>query len=135
MLAIARKKVPSAVWIKGSASLGGMSEVQEASVSLAVSVNSFHFWPNPLAGLNEIQRKLKPGGRLVLTDWSNDFWWCKLLGWWLWIRGCPGSTFYDCASTVKMLEAAGFHNVRGELFLARGWGMFCVMGEMPIPKE
>lgn len=129
MLDVAKKKVPGAAFILGSASHNGMPDVRNASVDLVVSVSSFHFWPDPVAGLVEIREKLKPGSRVVITDWNHEYWWCKLLGVWLWVRRFPGSTFYTCKEAMTMLHSAGFSNVLGESFTAKGWGMFCIMGE------
>lgn len=129
MLSVARTKVPQAKFVLGSASHEGMPDVRKVSVDLVVSVNSFHFWPNPVGGLIEIREKLKPGGRVIITDWNHEYWRCKLLGVWLWLRGFPGSTFYSCNEALKMLQSAGFNNISGESFTARGWGMFCIIGE------
>ncbi len=54
----------------------GRVELQQGSVSnipyeyarfnKVVAVNNYQFWPNPELDLTEIQRVLKPGGRLIL---------------------------------------------------------------------
>lgn len=130
MLDVARKKVPQATFVHGSASHDGMLDVRNGSVDLVVSVNSFHFWPDPIAGLIETREKLKSGGRVVVTDWNHEYWWCKLLGVWLWARRYPGSTFYSRKEALEMLRMAGFRNISGESFSACGWGMFCITGEV-----
>lgn len=36
-------------------------------------MSSFHYWPDPARALREIARVLRSSGRVVLTDWCNDF--------------------------------------------------------------
>jgi ubiquinone/menaquinone biosynthesis C-methylase UbiE len=40
----------------------------DSSVDLVVSTLSFHHWDDPMGGLREIRRVLKPGGRFCLAD-------------------------------------------------------------------
>ncbi|MBI1784443.1 methyltransferase domain-containing protein, partial [Candidatus Sumerlaeota bacterium] len=55
----------------------------DGAFDLAVSTSSFHFWGDPRAGLREIARVLRPGGKLVLTDWCADFLVSRLRDDWL----------------------------------------------------
>jgi ubiquinone/menaquinone biosynthesis C-methylase UbiE len=48
------------------------------SFDVVISANSFHYFDDPLESLQEMQRVLKPDGRLVLLDWCRDGWICQL---------------------------------------------------------
>ena len=60
-----------------AATAAGRLALHEASVSdmpfpdgtftKVVTINTMHFWPEPAAGLREIARVLRPGGRFVLA--------------------------------------------------------------------
>ena len=70
---------------------------------------------------------MRPGGVLVIIDWNHEYWWCKLLGLYLWMRGFPGSSFYTSDEAAKTAERAGFEVLFLESFVTLGWGMFCVI--------
>lgn len=71
------------------------------SIDKAVSLNSIYFWPEPQAGLSELARVLRPGGRLVLGLEPPEE-----LGKW---RGSRfGFRAFAADEVEAMLEAAGF---------------------------
>lgn len=43
-----------------------------------LSSSSFHFWPDQRTALGEIHRVLRPDGRVVITDWCDDYIACRL---------------------------------------------------------
>jgi ubiquinone/menaquinone biosynthesis C-methylase UbiE len=45
----------------------------DASFDTVVSVSSFHYWPEPIAGIREMRRVLRPEGRIIVADWARDF--------------------------------------------------------------
>jgi ubiquinone/menaquinone biosynthesis C-methylase UbiE len=51
----------------------------DATFDVVVSTSSLHFWPNRLRGLSEIRRVLRPGGRVVITDWCDDYLACRIV--------------------------------------------------------
>ena len=51
---------------------------QEGTFDLVVSSSSFHYWPDPYVALRQIAGVLRPGGQLVITDWCDDFWACRV---------------------------------------------------------
>ena len=94
---------------------------------VVTSLSSFHFWDEPLSGLAEIHRVLRPGGSLLLSDWSHDFLSCKLCSFWLWLRGFPAND-YSILSAERaraLMEEARFDVVEEHVYLAdtRPWGL------------
>jgi ubiquinone/menaquinone biosynthesis C-methylase UbiE len=49
--------------------LGSAEELpfDDAVFDKAMTMNSLHIWPNPVAGLREIKRALRPGGRIAVA--------------------------------------------------------------------
>ncbi len=85
MLRIAKKNAGEAGMPGFEASEGTAEEIPLASPSadLVISQSSFHEWEDPHRGLVEVFRILKPGGSLILKDYSGAWlfrWKRKLLG-------------------------------------------------------
>lgn len=51
----------------------------DASFDAVVCANTFHYFTHPETVLAEAARVLRPKGRLVLLDWSRDFWTCQVM--------------------------------------------------------
>jgi ubiquinone/menaquinone biosynthesis C-methylase UbiE len=76
MVAQARNRLPARVRL-----LVGDAEAlpfPSGSFDVVVSASSFHYWPAPARGLDELRRVLRPGGHLILTDWCDDYLACRI---------------------------------------------------------
>jgi ubiquinone/menaquinone biosynthesis C-methylase UbiE len=103
----------------------------DACVDAVVSASSFHYWPDPLAGLREAARVLAPGGRIVLTDWCADFLSCRLADRWLRLTRRTHHRLYGGDECAALLEAAGFRVERLERFRVDPlWGMMTVSARL-----
>jgi len=51
----------------------------DAAFQLVVSTSALHYFPDVDSALQEMRRVISPAGNLVITDWSRDFFWMKLL--------------------------------------------------------
>lgn len=76
MIAVARRLAPSVSFHVASAE---SMPIATASIDLAFSSISFHHWDDPLQGLHEMARTLRPGGRLCLADITMPRWVSKLI--------------------------------------------------------
>jgi ubiquinone/menaquinone biosynthesis C-methylase UbiE len=109
MLTQARSRLPDGAILRASA---GALPFAPASFDAAVSSSSLHFWPDPGAGLRELHRILRPGGRLVLLDWSADPLTMRLLERWVRLRDPAHRRIVSGAELAGLLEGAGFTGVR-----------------------
>lgn len=106
MLVRARERLGRRVWLaRGDA---GALPFAPGSFDVAVSNSSLHFWPDPERGLREIARVLRPGGRLVVTDWAADFATIRGFGLWLRLTGRRGQRPLRAAQLADLMAAAGF---------------------------
>jgi SAM-dependent methyltransferase len=95
----------------------------EASVDKACSVNNLYFWPDPAAGMRELARVVRPGGRLAIAFEPP----AELRKW-------PGHRFgfrlFEEGEVRRLMEEAGFSRIR----CAEGRGrkpdrFLCLTGE------
>jgi ubiquinone/menaquinone biosynthesis C-methylase UbiE len=96
----------------------------DASFDRACAIESFNYWPEPVAGLKEVHRVLKEGGLVAITTaWSKE------------MDNHPKYAVMArkmCfpldagAEMVEMLAAAGFSEA--QFRLKNGWGWLCATG-------
>ncbi|HEX5726851.1 MAG TPA: class I SAM-dependent methyltransferase [Longimicrobiaceae bacterium] len=98
--------------------------LRDASFDTVVSASSFHDWHDPAAGLAEARRVLRPGGRLLLLDWSRGFRSMRLLDLWMRLTRVRYRRMYAPGELARLLEGAGFRVERREgRKLGPAWGL------------
>jgi ubiquinone/menaquinone biosynthesis C-methylase UbiE len=101
--------------------------LRDASFDTAVSASALHYWDDPDAGLAQIRRVLRPGGRLLLVDWLRDPLPMRLLNAWMRITRVRYRRMYSRAELGDALAAAGFR-VQAEARVGAGgpWRLIAV---------
>ncbi|MDT8449119.1 MAG: methyltransferase domain-containing protein [Wenzhouxiangellaceae bacterium] len=123
MLTVARRRVPETVALYRAAAES--LPVADATVDLLVSTSVFHFVRGPNPALQEMQRVLKPGGLLVITDWCRDYLSCKLLDHYLRWFSAAHYHVYGSSEVACLLKRHGFERIRVERFKIDWlWGLF-----------
>ena len=106
MLAVARGKLPAGVdlqvgWADGL-------PWADASFDVVVSCNVFHYVSNPAPALREMSRVLAPGGRIVITDWCDDYLACRLCSVFLRWTGAAFHKIYRAGECRQLFTDAGY---------------------------
>jgi ubiquinone/menaquinone biosynthesis C-methylase UbiE len=84
----------------------------DASFDTVVSTSSFHYWPEPKAGLREMRRVLRPGGRIIVADWARDFATMRVMDAVTRLRGHAFVRTYAEREIRALLAEAGLRVVR-----------------------
>ncbi|HEX6373023.1 MAG TPA: class I SAM-dependent methyltransferase [Longimicrobium sp.] len=109
MLRVARGKAGGAGGRTGFvAANAGRLPLRDASFDTAVSASVLHYWDDARAGLAEIHRVLRPGGRLLLLDWLRDPPPMRALNAWMRITRVEYRRMYSRAELADALAAARF---------------------------
>jgi ubiquinone/menaquinone biosynthesis C-methylase UbiE len=122
MLNIAKQKLPASVQLK----MGSAESIPFPSTcfDILVSTSALHYFRNPDRAVQEMQRVLKPSGRLILTDWCYDYWTCRGLDLWLRLRDRAYCRTYGTSDLKQMLQAGGFEVVAIDRYKIDWlWGM------------
>ncbi len=96
----------------------------DQSFDCVICANSFHYFRAPNEALAEMRRVLRPGGRLILVDWCDDYWACKVCS--LWLRWTDRAFYrtYSLKACVSLAEDASFQIEQGRRFRINWlWGL------------
>jgi ubiquinone/menaquinone biosynthesis C-methylase UbiE len=122
MLAAARRRLPPEVVLQE----GWAERLPFASESfdVVVSANVFHYVREPAAALSEMGRVLRPGGRLVLTDWCDDYLACRVCNLYLRLFSPAYFKAYRERECLRLLRQAGYRDVGVERYkISWIWGL------------
>lgn len=98
-----------------------------------VCSNSFHFISDAKSALGEIRRVLKPGAALLLTDWCDDYVWCRLCDWYLRLTDPAHVRMYGSRQCRELLAENGFRVERLDRYRVSWlWGLMTLIAR-PIP--
>jgi ubiquinone/menaquinone biosynthesis C-methylase UbiE len=122
MLAIAGRRLPSEVELRQ-----GWAErlpFERERFDVVVSCNAFHYFREPVAALHEMGRVLAPGGRLVITDWCDDYLSCRVCDLYLRLFSRAHVKMYRREECRHLLLEAGYSTVDIDRYkISWLWGM------------
>lgn len=106
MLAMAKAKLSELVDLR----IGWANELPwaDGTFDLVVSCNMFHYVTHPVAAVREMERVLRPGGRIVITDWCDDYVACRLCNIYLRLVSKAHYKTYRQAECASLLRQAGY---------------------------
>jgi len=94
------------------------------SFDLVVSCNMFHYITHPVEALLEMERVLRPGGAIVLTDWCDDYLACRACNLYLRLTNRAFYKTYQRMECLDLLRRAGFGNVKLDRYkISWLWGL------------
>jgi len=130
MLAVARRKLSERVDLR----VGWADELpwQDASFDVVVSCNMFHYVTHPIPAIREMQRVLRPGGQIVITDWCDDYLACRLCNLYLRLTSRAHYKTYREDECLTLLHQAGHRDAKVERYkISWLWGLMTARATKP----
>jgi SAM-dependent methyltransferase len=122
MLAVARRGLPAAVRL--AAGWAERLPFASGQFDAVVSCNVFHYIRQPMKALLEMNRVLRQGGQLVITDWCDDYLACRVCD--LYLRRFSRAHFkiYRQQECMRLLREAGLRDIEIERYrISWLWGL------------
>ena len=127
MLQVARGRLGPAVPLVAADALA--LPFRDEAFDSVLSVSALHYWPDPVAGVAECARVLRPGGRLVITDWCADYRTIRALDVVLRVVDRAHRAPLRAAALERAAREAGMTDVRVERYrISWLWGMMTLTG-------
>jgi len=131
MLEVAKGKVSERVDLR----VGWANQLPwpDSSFDVVVSCNVFHYITHPVAAVRELERVVRPGGRVVITDWCDDYVACRLCNVYLRLTSKAHYKTYRQAECAALLKEAGHALARIERYKINWlWGLMTAIAEKPM---
>jgi ubiquinone/menaquinone biosynthesis C-methylase UbiE len=131
MLELARDKLSDEVELR----VGWANELPwpDKSFDLVVSCNMFHYITHPIDAVREMERVLRPGGRIVITDWCDDYVACRLCNLYLHIMSKAHYKTYSESECASLLKRAGQARPKIERYkISWLWGLMTATATKPV---
>ncbi|MBD2412201.1 methyltransferase domain-containing protein [Nostoc calcicola FACHB-3891] len=136
MLAIAKEKCSVYPQVSFHTASASALPFADDSFDVIVSASSFHYFSEPLAALIEMQRVLKPNGKVVILDWCKDYLFCRILDLILKIIDPGHRQCYTQDEFHRFLTSANFIVSRGtKVRFGVFWGLMVATGEQGGQNE
>ncbi len=130
MLAVARARTRPPLRLAQAAADG--LPFAGGTFDAVVSTSAFHYFRRPSDALGEVRRVLRPGGRLVITDWCDDFVACRVCDLVLRLFDRAHFRSYGAAELGRMMVEAGFAVVSLDRYKIDWlWGMMTAIARKP----
>ena len=130
MLEMARRKLSARVDLRTG--WANALPWPDASFDVVVSCNMFHYITHPVEAVREMERVLRPGGRIVITDWCDDYLACRLCNLYLRLTSKAHYKTYRQAECASLLRQAGHVNPHIERYkISWLWGLMTAIAAKP----
>lgn len=130
MLAVAKQKLPERAEFR--VGYANALPWPDGSFDVVVSCNMFHYVTRPVPAIREMTRVLKPGGKLVITDWCDDYLACRICNIYLRITNRAYYKTYRQQECLDLLAEAGHAGVQIERYKINWlWGLMTAVASKP----
>lgn len=130
MLAIARRRLGP--WVPLTVGWAEELPFPDGSFDVLVSSSALHYFHAPVIAFVEMARVLRPGGRVVITDWRRDYWASPIIRTSLNLRRRHCGRIFRPGELRTLFEDVGFVDIQVARYrINRFWGVMTGVGMKP----